>query len=114
MLKVDILSRRRPDMAHEQFVAHWRDVHGELFASQPAVRQHVRRYVQSRLIPDAPGGIALANIDGVAQLWFDDLAGFNGLFGSQNYRDVIRPDEARFTDDRLVRFIFSEETTIIG
>lgn len=114
MLKVDILSRRRPDMTHEQFVRHWRDVHGQLFASQPVVQQHVRRYVQSRLIANAPKGIALANIDGVAQLWFDDLDGFNGVFGSQNYREVIRPDEEKFTDDRLVRLIFSEETTIIG
>jgi hypothetical protein len=32
MLKVDILSRRRPDLTHEQFVEHWRDLHGPLFS----------------------------------------------------------------------------------
>jgi hypothetical protein len=43
MLKVDILVRRRPDLTHEQFVEHWRDVHAQLFSSQPAVKKYVRR-----------------------------------------------------------------------
>ena len=33
-------------MTHEQYVAHWRDVHAPLFASQPDVKRYVRRYVQ--------------------------------------------------------------------
>jgi uncharacterized protein (TIGR02118 family) len=114
MLKVDILSVRRPDMTHEQFLKHWRDVHANLFSSQPVVKQHVRRYVQSRTIPTTPDGVSIANVDGIAQIWFDDMAGFHGVFSSQNYRDVIRVDEEKFTDGKKVQFIFSEETPIIS
>jgi uncharacterized protein (TIGR02118 family) len=114
MLKVDILSVRRPDLTHEQFVTHWRDVHAKLFSSQPTVKQHVRRYIQSRTIADTPDGVAIANVDGIAQIWFDDMAGFHAVFSSQNYLDVIRPDENQFVDGKKVTFIFSEETPIIG
>lgn|GEM_PF-6119539 len=56
----------------------------------------------------------LADYDGIAQLWFDDMDGFRGVFSSQNYRDVIRIDEQKFTDGKRVEFLFSEESTIIG
>jgi EthD domain len=46
MLKVHILSRRRSDMTHEQYVAYWRDVHAPLFASQPDVKRYVRHYLR--------------------------------------------------------------------
>jgi uncharacterized protein (TIGR02118 family) len=114
MLKVDILVHRRPDLSHEQFVEYWRDVHAQLFSSQPVVKQHVRRYVQSRTIPNPPNGVRLADYDGIAQVWFDDMNGFHGVFSSQNYRDVIKVDEQKFTDPKRVEFLFSEETPITG
>ncbi len=114
MLKVDILVRRNPDLTHEQFIAHWRDVHAQLFSSQPVVKQHVRRYLQSRTITNPPDGLAIADYDGIAHSWFDDLAGFHGVFSSKNYEDIIRPDEQKFTDPKRVEFLFSEETTITG
>ncbi len=114
MLKVDILVRRRPDLTHDQFTAYWRDVHAQLFSSQPVVKQFVRRYVQSRTIANPPQSVLLADFDGIAQVWFDDMDGFHGVFSSQNYRDVIRVDEQKFTDGTRTEFVFSEETSIIG
>jgi uncharacterized protein (TIGR02118 family) len=114
MLKVDILVRRRPDLTHEQFLPHWRDVHAQLFSSQPVVIQHVRRYVHSRAVSHHPPGIVASDLDGIAQVWFDDIEGFNGVFGSHNYRDVIRVDEEKFTDGKRCEFLFSEEASIIG
>jgi uncharacterized protein (TIGR02118 family) len=114
MLKVDILVYRRPDLTHEQFIEHWRDVHARLFSSQPAVKQHVRRYIQSRTVPNPPAGVRVADYDGIAQLWFDDIEGFYGVFSSKNYTDVIRVDEQKFTDPKRVEFLFSEETLIMG
>jgi uncharacterized protein (TIGR02118 family) len=114
MLKVDTLMRRRPDLTHDQFTAYWRDVHAQLFSSQPVVKQYVRRYVQSRTIANPPRSVALADFDGIAQMWFDDMDGFHGVFSSQNYRDVIRVDLQKFTDGTRSEFLFSEETSIIG
>jgi uncharacterized protein (TIGR02118 family) len=93
MLKVYILSRRRSDMTHEQYVAHWRDKHAPLFSSQPDTKRYVRRYIQSRVTGDRPDGPVLGDVDGIVQLWFDDIDGFNAFAGSASYQDVIRPDE---------------------
>jgi uncharacterized protein (TIGR02118 family) len=114
MIKVDILVRRRPDLTHEQFVEHWRNVHAALFSNQPAVKKYVRRYIQSRTIPNPPEGFLVSDFDGIAQLWFDDMNGFHGLYNSKDYSDVIRIDEQKFTDGKRVPFLFSEETTIMG
>ena len=114
MLKLDILIVRRSDMTHEQFLEYWRDRHAAFFASQPIVKKTVRRYVQSRTVPDTPAGTFVAAFDGVAQLWFDDIDGFLEYLQSPNYKDVIRLDEEKFTDPRKVQLLFSEETTIIG
>ena len=46
MIKFTILLRRKPPMTHDEFVAYHRDKHAPLFSALPAVRQHVRRYVQ--------------------------------------------------------------------
>jgi uncharacterized protein (TIGR02118 family) len=114
MLKVDILVYRRPDLTHEQFVEHWQNIHAQLFSSQPVVKQYVRRYIQSRTIPNPPNDVKVADYDGIAQLWFDDIEGFHGVFSSKNYMDVIRVDEQKFIDPKRVEFLFSEETSIIG
>ena len=56
----------------------------------------------------------LADYDGIAQVSFDDMNGFHGVFSSQNYRDVIKVDEEKFTDPERVEFLFSEETEILA
>jgi uncharacterized protein (TIGR02118 family) len=114
MLKLDILIVRRSDTTHQQFVDYWRDRHAALFASQPIVKKTVRRYVQSRTLADTPAGLSVAPYDGIAQIWFENVGGFLEYLNSSNYKEIIRPDEERFTDPRRVQFLFSEETPIIG
>jgi uncharacterized protein (TIGR02118 family) len=114
MLKLDILTVRRPDTTHEQFLVYWRDRHAPFFASQPIVKKTVRRYLQSQTLDETPPGIPTAPFDGIAQLWFDDVDGFLEYLQSPNYQDVIRLDELKFVDPRKVQFLFSTETSIIG
>jgi uncharacterized protein (TIGR02118 family) len=114
MLKVDILIVRKDGTTHREFLAYWRDRHAAFFASQPIVKKTVRRYLQSRTIAHPPAGAPVAGFDGVAQLWFDDLAGFNDYIESQNYRDVIRLDEGNFVNPEKGKMMFSEEAAIIG
>jgi uncharacterized protein (TIGR02118 family) len=113
MLKVYILSRRRSDMTHEQYVAHWRDVHAPLFSSQPDTKRYVRRYIQSRITNDRPEGPVLGEVDGIVQLWFDDIEGFNAFAASPSYKNVIQPDEERFTDPTKCEYFFSTDHTIL-
>ena len=114
MLKVHILSRRRADMTHEQYVTRWREVHAPLFASQPDVKRYVRKYVQCWVTRDKPAGPNLGDTDGIVELWFDDIAGFNAFANSPSYLNVIRVDEERFTDPKKCEYFFSEEHSIIA
>jgi uncharacterized protein (TIGR02118 family) len=113
MLKVHILSRRRADMTHAQYVSHWRDVHAPLFANQPDVKRYIRSYTQCVITGDQPAGPTLGSTDGIVELWFDDIAGFNAFASSPSYRNVIQPDEERFTDPTKCEYFFSEERAVI-
>ncbi len=114
MLKLDILITRRHDMNHAEFEAYWRDRHVALFVSQPIVKKTVRRYLQSRTVPAVPQGMPAAPFDGIAQLWFDDAAGFLEYLHSSNYKEVIQLDEQKFVDPARTQYLFSEETTVIA
>jgi uncharacterized protein (TIGR02118 family) len=113
VLKMHILSRRRGDMTHEQYVTHWRDVHAPLFASQPDVKRYVRRYIQCFVTGDRPAGPNLGETDGIVELWFDDIEGFIAFANSPSYINVIQPDEERFTDPKKSEYFFSEERAVI-
>ncbi len=56
----------------------------------------------------------VSDYDGIAQLWFDYIESFHGIFSSKNYTDAIRVDEQKFIDPNRVEFLFSEETAIIS
>jgi uncharacterized protein (TIGR02118 family) len=101
-------------MTHEQYVEHWRDRHAPLFASQPDTKRYVRRDIQSGVTGDRPAGMTLGEVDGIVQLWFDDMAGFDAFANSPSYRDVVQPDEERFTDPKRCEYFFTTEHPIIG
>ncbi len=90
MIKMIGLLTRRPELTHEEFVHHWLHVHGPLARAVPGVR----RYVQSHIIgtrtrPDIPE--TDVQIDGIAELWYDDMAGFE--------RAAASAEMKRLTDD---------------
>jgi hypothetical protein len=59
MIKLSILMVRRSDLTYEQFIQHWREVHGPLFAAQSESKQYVRRYIQDHRTDDTlPGTTA--------------------------------------------------------
>jgi hypothetical protein len=47
------------------------------------------------------------------ELWFDDIEGFKAFANSSSYRNVIQPDEERFTEPTRCEYFFSEEHAII-
>lgn len=114
MLKFTILLRRKPSLTHDEFVAYHREQHAPLFCALPAVRQHVRRYVQCHTVPAAVPGLPPVLFDGITELWFDDLAGLEAVFTSDSYMQTIRPDEAQFLDLHACQFVLSIETVVIA
>jgi hypothetical protein len=87
--------------------------HAPLFSSQPDTKRYVRRYIQSRILPNRPEGPNIGETDGIVELWFDDMAGFNAFANSPSYKNVIQPDEERFTDPKRCEYFFTTEVPII-
>ncbi len=114
MVKFTILLRRHPSMSHDSFVDHHRRNHAPLFCALPAVREHVRRYVQSHALPLPLPGLPDAGFDGITEIWTDDVAALEAVFTSAEYMATIRPDEARFLDLHACAFLLSTETVMIG
>ena len=60
-----------------------------------------------------PAGPNLGDTDGIVELSFDNIEGFNAFARSPSYLNVIKQDEERFTDPKKCEYFFSEERTII-
>jgi uncharacterized protein (TIGR02118 family) len=93
---------RRRSLSHDEFNAHWRDVHAPL-----ALRHHVGvcRYVQHEVL----GGTD-DRVDGIAELHFataDDLA--ERFYDSDDGRRAIAADVASFAGRYVETFIVERE-----
>ena len=112
MVKFSILLRRRAGMTHEEFVTYHREQHAPVFLSVPAVREHVRRYVQQHTIDAGIPGMPPVTFDGVTELWFDDVEALGKVFCDPTYLGLVRPDEAEFLDLERCEFIVSQENPV--
>src|ERR1700760_1860293 len=113
MIKLSIPIMRKPGLTLEAFSKHWKEIHGPLFSSQPEVKKYVRRYIQVHSIGKSLDNFPTAPYDGVAEIWFDDLAGITAVFGSENYQKFIAPDEAESIDRGNIKWIYATENIVI-
>ena len=106
MVKAVAFFKRRPGMAVDAFQAYWLSRHPEV------VRQlaRVQRYVQSHTGPAAyqKGEPAY---DGIAELWFEDMAAMHALRGTPEL-SAVQADEARFIDRSTMGLIITEDHMI--
>ena len=115
MIKLCVLCPRKPDLTLEQFEAHWRNIHGPLFSSQPEAQQFVKKYIQvhstgEQLKSDFP---PVAAYDGIAEIWFDSMEDIPKVFESDNFKTIIAQDEAKFIDRDSIRWIYATENIVI-
>ena len=110
MIKVMGMLQRLPDMSLDAFRLHWRTVHRGL-ALRLAHAGILQAYVQNhRLAIDVEGITPFA--DGMPELWFKDLSGFQGMHGSIAFRDGAFHDSDRFMDvTRYKSLVVEEEMT---
>lgn len=113
MIKLSILVKRRSDLSLDQFSAHWKDIHGPLFSSQPEVKRYVKKYVQVHSTGQQLKQFPVAPYDGVAEIWFDEMEDIDKVFGTENYLKTIAPDEALFIDRDRILWIYGRENKVI-
>jgi len=92
-VKAVFLLKRRPDLSVEQFQDYWINDH----APQIPRDMGVLRYVQCHTVPStyAQGQPAY---DGVAELWFVDMASFMAYWTSPRIAQIFGDDAPRFLD----------------
>jgi uncharacterized protein (TIGR02118 family) len=94
MIKLIGLLRRASGTTPASFREHWRDHHARIAMELPGLR----RYVINPVVA-APGG-AQPGWDGVAELWFDDLAAFAAAMASPQWQ-AAEADHA-FIEHRVI------------
>jgi uncharacterized protein (TIGR02118 family) len=99
--------RRKDGMSREDFLAHWRDVHGPLIRDTPGLGDRVERYEQHAARGDDRSGW-----DGVAvqrfASWDDFVAMLSGPAG-----EAMRADEANFLDPSSITVVFTDDRVVV-
>ena len=109
MIKSLSLLTRRSELTHEQFVRHWLDIHGPLAHAVPGIRRYVQSHItDERRRPDIP--TTEVPIDGVAELWFDDLAAMERSNATPQAR-ALHADGALFIG-QIKSFVIDEKQII--
>lgn len=109
MIKSLSLLVRKEGLTHEEFVDHWVNVHAPLARAVPGLRRYVLTHLLAeRTRADLPS--IEGEIDGIAELWYDDLESMQHANASPEARR-LHADGATFIG-RIKMFTTREQTII--
>jgi uncharacterized protein (TIGR02118 family) len=109
MIKTVGLLSRKSGFTHEQFVKHWLEIHAPLARKVPGLR----RYVQNHILGERTRADIEATpveIDGVAELWFDDQAALETASRTPEMK-ALHADGALFIG-RIKSYIVEEKAIV--
>ncbi len=107
MVKLVYCICRKAGLSREEFIRYWAEVHGPIGARIPGLR----KLVQSYALP-VPDDYLPAAFDGMAELWFDDLAAILEARESPEW-GASTADETNFVDPTRSAYFVSEEQRIL-
>jgi uncharacterized protein (TIGR02118 family) len=109
MIKTIGLLTRKPGWTHEQFTRHWVETHAPLAHKVPGLRRYVQSHIRDqRTRADIP---ALdVEIDGIAELWFDDQAALETASRTPEMK-ALHADGALFIG-RIRSYIVEEKVIV--
>jgi uncharacterized protein (TIGR02118 family) len=109
MIKTVGLLTRKSGFTHEQFVKHWIEIHAPLARKVPGLR----RYVQNHILGErtrADIEATAVEIDGIAELWFDDQAALETASRTPEMK-ALHADGALFIG-RIKSYIVEEKIIV--
>lgn len=110
MIKTIGLLTRKDGWTHAQFMKHWVEVHAPLAHAVPGLRRYVQNHILGeRTRADVPA--SAVEIDGVAELWFDDQAALEAASRTPEMK-ALQADGALFIGP--IKSYVVEEKFIIG
>jgi uncharacterized protein (TIGR02118 family) len=89
------LIRKRDDVDFTQFSEHWRHVHGPLALQVVGMRAYRQNHILAR--SPSPQAARLHRVDGISQLWFDDIESMRVAMDSAEQRACVE-DFHKFLD----------------
>jgi uncharacterized protein (TIGR02118 family) len=110
MIKTIGLLTRKDGWTHEQFMKHWVEIHAPLALAVPGLRRYVQNHIQAeRARADITE--TKVEIDGFAELWFDDQAALEAAARTPEMK-ALHADGAKFIG-RIKSYVV-EEKFVIG
>ena len=110
MVKTIGLLTRKDAWTHEQFMKHWVEIHAPLALAVPGLRRYVQNHIQvERTRADITE--TTVEIDGIAELWFDDQAALEAAARTPEMK-ALHADGAKFIG-RIKSYVV-EEKFIVG
>ena len=110
MIKTIGLLTRKDGWTHEQFMKHWVEIHAPLALAVPGLRRYVQNHIAS-LRGRADIAEIKVEIDGIAELWFDDQAALEAAARTPEMK-ALHADGAKFIGH--IKSYVVEEKTVIG
>ena len=110
MIKTVGLLTRKNGFTHEQFVKHWVNTHAPLAHKVPGLRRYVQNHIRGER-KRADVEETAVEIDGIAELWFDDQAALETASRTPEMK-ALHADGALFIG-RIKTYIV-EEKVIVG
>lgn len=109
MIKTIGLLARKDGWTHAQFMQHWVEIHAPLAHAVPGLGRYVQNHILGeRTRADIPA--TPVEIDGIAELWFDDRAALEAAAQSPEMK-ALHADGARFIG--YIRSYIVEENTVV-
>jgi uncharacterized protein (TIGR02118 family) len=109
MIKTIGLLTRKDGWTHRQFMKHWVEVHAPLALAVPGLRRYVQNHIRAER---TRADIAEINveIDGIAELWFDDQAALEVAARTPEMK-ALHDDGSKFIG-RIKSYVVEEETVL--
>jgi uncharacterized protein (TIGR02118 family) len=103
------LFTRKDGLSQNEFTRHWVEVHAPLVRAVPGLRRYVQSHILGERTREDIPAIA-ARIDGIAELWFDDIDSMARAQASPEAA-AMRADAILFVG-RMTTFIVEEKTIL--
>ncbi|KAI0644747.1 hypothetical protein C8Q79DRAFT_887184, partial [Trametes meyenii] len=112
------LMSKKPGMTDEEFHKYWREVHGPLFAGMEITKKNILKYEQHHYNTAFDQGIAamgfnVVSYSGVALFEAESYEKIFEVFQSDEYKQIVFPDEANFIERNKTGFIAGGLATFI-
>lgn len=57
--------------------------------------------------------LPVSDYDGIAEIWFERMEDIPKVFSSENFKNIIAKDEAKFIDRGNIKWIYATENMVI-